>query len=260
MRLDGGRISEIGPWSECSNQSDAEDLGEVILMPGLVNAHCHLNYTDFVGAIPSTSFTEWIRAIVDLKADVDDAALQASWLRGAQQCLNHGITTLGNIETRRDLLPDLWSQTPLRMVSFLEIILLQPESDVEQELKELQTWIRGIHHFEAVWVSHRTRLTRQSTDCWRRVRVFVMYRLPCMSVNRQRKIKCFARVLGPCLTCLLGLAETWTIALANHRWPTPNVPDCSGNGSFGARKLFGRIRSAVDLKGGRPLGALSAES
>ena len=69
--------------------------------------------------------------------------LQASWLRGAQQCLNHGITTLGNIETRRDLLPDLWSQTPLRMVSFLEIILLQPESDVEQELKELQTWIRG---------------------------------------------------------------------------------------------------------------------
>ena len=144
VRLDGGCISEIGPWSECSNQSEAEDLGEVILMPGLVNTHCHLDYTDFVGAIPSaSSFTDWIRAIVDLKADVDDAALQASWLRGAQQCLNHGITTLGNIETRRDLLPDLWSQTPLRMVSFLEIILLQPESDVEQELKELQTWIRG---------------------------------------------------------------------------------------------------------------------
>ena len=128
VRLDGGCISEIGPWSECSNQSEAEDLGEVILMPGLVNTPCHLDYTDFVGAIPSaSSFTDWIRAIVDLKADVDDAALQASWLRGAQQCLNHGITTLGNIETRRDLLPDLWSQTPLRMVSFLEIILLQPE-------------------------------------------------------------------------------------------------------------------------------------
>ena len=79
MRLDGGCISEIGPWSECSNQSEAEDLGEVILMPGLVNTHCHLDYTDFVGAIPSaSSFTDWIRAIVDLKADVDDAALQAS--------------------------------------------------------------------------------------------------------------------------------------------------------------------------------------
>ena len=144
LRLDGGRISEIGPWSQCSNQSEAVYLGEVILMPGLVNAHCHLNYTDFVGAItPTSSFTEWIRAIVDLKADVDDTAHQASWLRGAQQCLNHGITTLGNIETRRDLLPDLWSQTPLRMVSFLEIILLQPESDVEQELKVLERWIRG---------------------------------------------------------------------------------------------------------------------
>lgn len=144
MRLDGGRISEIGPWGECYNQSEAEDLGEVILMPGLVNTHCHLDYTDFVGAIPPTSsFSEWIRAIVDLKADVDDVAHQASWLRGAQQCLNHGITTLGNIETRRDLLPDLWSQTSLRMVSFLEIILLQRESDVEKELNELQTWIWG---------------------------------------------------------------------------------------------------------------------
>ena len=32
VRLDGGCITEIGPWSECSNQSEAEDLGEVILM------------------------------------------------------------------------------------------------------------------------------------------------------------------------------------------------------------------------------------
>ena len=143
MRLDGGRISEIGPWSECSNQSETEDLGEVILMPGLVNAHCHLDYTDFAGAIPSpSSFTDWIRAMVDLKADVDDAAHRRSWLRGAQQCLRHGITTLGNIETRLNVLPELWHQTPLRRVSFLEIILLKRESASAQELGRLKAWIK----------------------------------------------------------------------------------------------------------------------
>ena len=85
MRLEGGHISRIGPWNDGLDQAEVDDLGEVILMPGLVNAHCHLDYTDFVGAIPSTaSFTDWIRAMVDLKADVDDAAHQKSWLHGAQ--------------------------------------------------------------------------------------------------------------------------------------------------------------------------------
>ena len=143
VHLQGGRISEIGPWNGCPDRAEADDLGEVILIPGLVNAHCHLDYTDFAGAIPSTpSFTDWIRAMVDLKADVDDTAHRQSWLRGAQQCLRHGITTLGNIETRLNVLPELWHQTPLRMVSFLEIILLKPESASAQELGELKDWIQ----------------------------------------------------------------------------------------------------------------------
>ena len=88
--------------------------------------------------------------------------------------LTRGITTLGNIETRRDLLPDSWSQTPLRMVSFLEIILLQPESDVEQELKQLQTWIQEIHRLEAVWVFTARALHDKVRIALRRARVFVM--------------------------------------------------------------------------------------
>ena len=143
VSLQGGRILEIGPWNGCLDRAETEDLGEVILMPGLVNAHCHLDYTDFAGAIPSpSSFTDWIRAMVDLKADVDDAAHRRSWLRGAQQCLRHGITTLGNIETRLNVLPELWHQTPLRMVSFLEIILLKRESASAQELGRLKAWIK----------------------------------------------------------------------------------------------------------------------
>ena len=142
VRIKGNRIIEVGEWAGSENKKQAEDLGEVILMPGLVNAHCHLDYTDFVGAIPAPrSFTKWINAIVDLKADVNDADHCESWLNGVAQCLRHGTTTLGNIETRWDLLPELWAASPLRFISFLELIVIRDESDAAQVIADAVDWI-----------------------------------------------------------------------------------------------------------------------
>ena len=40
------------------------DLGEQAVLPGLINAHCHLDYTCLRGKIPpQKSFADWIRAI-----------------------------------------------------------------------------------------------------------------------------------------------------------------------------------------------------
>ncbi len=142
VRVDGNYIIEVGAWADVKNKSEAVDLGEVVLLPGLVNAHCHLDYTDFVGAIPTPrSFTDWINSIVDLKKDVDDAAHRESWLHGAAQCLRHGTTTLGNIETRPDLLPELWAATPLRVASFLEMIVTRAQSDAAQAVADATNWI-----------------------------------------------------------------------------------------------------------------------
>ncbi|MBT5846277.1 MAG: amidohydrolase family protein [Verrucomicrobiales bacterium] len=142
VRVDGNCIIEVGTWADVKNKSEAVDLGEVVLLPGLVNAHCHLDYTDFVGAIPPPrSFTDWINSIVDLKKDVDDPAHRESWLHGAAQCLRHGTTTLGNIETRPDLLPELWAATPLRVASFLEMIVTRAQSDTAQAVADATNWI-----------------------------------------------------------------------------------------------------------------------
>ena len=78
---------------------------------------------------------------MDLKADVDDAVHRESWIHGAAQCLRHGTTTLGNIETRPDLLPELWAATPLRMLSFLELIVIRTESDAAQAVTTAAEWI-----------------------------------------------------------------------------------------------------------------------
>src|SRR5256885_1779534 len=65
------RITAVGPVDQITreNQGQVIDLGERILLPGLINGHCHLDYTAFRKRIsPPKSFTEWIRAINAEKA------------------------------------------------------------------------------------------------------------------------------------------------------------------------------------------------
>ncbi|MCP3691569.1 MAG: hypothetical protein GY917_05200, partial [Planctomycetaceae bacterium] len=41
------------------------DLGDVILMPGLVNAHTHLEFSDLANPLPAgDTFPEWILAVI----------------------------------------------------------------------------------------------------------------------------------------------------------------------------------------------------
>ena len=83
-----GRIAAIGRWRDLRRKAPARvhDLGEAVLLPGLINSHCHLDYTDMAGAIPPPrSFLDWIEAIIAIKAAWDYSDYAESWLRGAHQ-------------------------------------------------------------------------------------------------------------------------------------------------------------------------------
>src|SRR5260370_2565301 len=66
------RIIDVGKFPEISARHSGQtlvDLGEQALLPGLINAHCHLDYTCLRGKIPpKKSFADWIRAINAEKA------------------------------------------------------------------------------------------------------------------------------------------------------------------------------------------------
>jgi aminodeoxyfutalosine deaminase len=121
----GGRLQAVGSWSSLrSFQTEkVTDLGGVLLLPGLVNAHCHLDYTDMAGQVarPKT-FPDWIKELVALKATWGYSEYAASWLHGARMLIEDGVTTVADIETVPELLPDAWSATPLRVISFLEML------------------------------------------------------------------------------------------------------------------------------------------
>ena len=92
----GNRIAAVGPFAEihAAHGGEVIDLGAHILMPGLVNAHCHLDYTMMRRAIsPQRSFTEWIIRINALKRSLDDADYREAIAKGFAELRQWGTTT-----------------------------------------------------------------------------------------------------------------------------------------------------------------------
>jgi len=123
VRVRGNRIVEVGNFSTFAPDNDEIiDLGECVLLPGLINAHCHLDYTDLAGEIaPTKLFTDWIKTITTAKAGRIYADFAQSWVRGARMLLRTGATTVADIEAVPELLPEIRQATPLRVFSFLEM-------------------------------------------------------------------------------------------------------------------------------------------
>ena len=98
------------------------DLGEVVLLPGLINAHCHFDYTHFAGQVPfRDSFTDWIHDIVRLKAQQTTDNYRDGITAGIKLALQSGTTTVVNIECFPELAAEI-PRTPLRIIWCSELI------------------------------------------------------------------------------------------------------------------------------------------
>lgn len=116
--VENGKIVALGKW----DGRGATDLGEVILMPGLINAHCHLDYSVMRGAIlPNASFSQWIRRINELKRTLSDADYLESIRTGFDELLRHGTTSVFNIESFPELMVKL-PPPPIRTWWFYEMM------------------------------------------------------------------------------------------------------------------------------------------
>ena len=152
----GHKIRSVTPWKELRPhlREKTIDLGDVILLPGLVNPHCHLDYTDMAGELsPPKLFTDWIASITAAKAAWSYSDYARSWLRGAHQLLKSGTTTVGDTECMPDLLPEVWDATPLRIFSFLEMTGIRsrrPPKEILHEAVETLATLRHPRHRAAL--------------------------------------------------------------------------------------------------------------
>jgi cytosine/adenosine deaminase-related metal-dependent hydrolase len=100
VRIAGDRIAQVGAAAGFRTSDDRViNLDGCVLLPGLINAHCHLDYTGLRETIPpQKSFTAWIRAINAEKARLTAADYLQSIADGCRESLRFGTTSMVNLE------------------------------------------------------------------------------------------------------------------------------------------------------------------
>jgi cytosine/adenosine deaminase-related metal-dependent hydrolase len=117
VTLWGQQIVAVG--AECAEKT-CLDLGNVAILPGLVNAHTHLELSDLdwpLGA-PGIGMAEWIRLVIQSRG-----GRRAEWAirRGIAETLRQGVTAVGEI-AQADAPREPLEKSPLDSVAMVEVL------------------------------------------------------------------------------------------------------------------------------------------
>ncbi len=130
VRVRGDRITGVGGYRDLP-PDDGEpvvDIGESIIFPAFVNAHCHLEYSGLAGELSrDVSFTDWLKQMVSIKQSLTHDDHEVAWLAGADMLLRTGCGTVVNIESLPGLYERMAPETPLQVCPFTELIGYHPE-------------------------------------------------------------------------------------------------------------------------------------
>src|SRR5580700_2801412 len=93
VAIEGDTIVAVGTHAEirAAHTGDVRDLGERVLAPGLINAHCHLDYTRLRGEVEwRGSFTEWLLQLVAAKKLHPDKEFVGAIQKGLESLARSG--------------------------------------------------------------------------------------------------------------------------------------------------------------------------
>ncbi len=141
VAVDGDTIVGVGSSKDVgkAHTGEVRDLGEVVLLPGLINAHCHLDYTGMRGEVEwRGSFVEWVLQLVALKQLRSDKEYLADIRSGLDMLARSGTTSVVNIAAFPALI-DQVGPTTLRVWWCLELIDFnrdKPAKEIAQEALE----------------------------------------------------------------------------------------------------------------------------
>ncbi len=128
VALDRGRIVAYGRRGDRDGRLEGArdiELGDVALLPGLVNAHTHLELSYLRGRVPrGVSFVSWIRDLMAVRRDYPDPydpeILDAA-SAGIAEAVRSGTAVVGDLSNTLATFPRL-AESPLASVVFHELI------------------------------------------------------------------------------------------------------------------------------------------
>lgn len=141
VEVEQGRIVFISAdqSSTCQN-ADEIDLGQAALIPGLINAHTHLEFSDLAAPVePRDRFADWIQAIIQSRREGhrDTLAAIQQGLAESREC---GVAGLAEIATSDWILRTPVEDRSLRVFTFREILGLHP-GRVDSQLDVAKTFL-----------------------------------------------------------------------------------------------------------------------
>ncbi len=124
----GGRIEAVGPAKDLRlafPDAAIEDAGDSIVLPGLVNAHTHLELSHIRRGDPPIHLADWIeKTLLPQTARTGAAtpeAIQDAVRAGGRKCIAFGVTSVGDISKQCMHSRPALHDGPLRVVSYGEI-------------------------------------------------------------------------------------------------------------------------------------------
>jgi aminodeoxyfutalosine deaminase len=126
---DPGRISRIERWhgGPPSQNVKVVDWGSAVILPGLVNAHSHLELSLLRNQLTRfSSFTDWIAQLIRIRREWTEDDYLESLRYGAEMSVTSGVTLVGDVSAS-GLGAQALQHSGLRTVVFEEVLGLAPE-------------------------------------------------------------------------------------------------------------------------------------
>jgi aminodeoxyfutalosine deaminase len=119
--FDSGRVLALGPIPQLRRdypQATLHDAGNAVVLPGLINAHTHLELSHLTPGPQPARFVDWI---IQLMQRADPTKASDAMAIGIQQCQHFGITCVGDITAQPAITRPILVNSPLMKISYGEV-------------------------------------------------------------------------------------------------------------------------------------------
>ncbi len=129
MRIEGDRVLEVG---SAAVPAGAEDLGDAVLLPRLVNAHTHLEFSDLPEPIGGAGIAlhDWIGKLILARQTRSPESQRLAIEAGTREVFESGARLVGDIATPPSDCTDGFPG--LEIISFAEVLGLDPARAAER--------------------------------------------------------------------------------------------------------------------------------
>jgi len=138
VAVEDGRIAGCGPRESVvtsAGDSEVRDLGNAAVLPGLVNAHTHVELSWMADdPPPGGEWVDWVRGFLDRRAKEDRERAVAEAERAVASMTARGTVAIGDVGNE-GFAASVLAASDLHAVCFLEIYGFRRE-DAEQQIEE----------------------------------------------------------------------------------------------------------------------------